>query len=115
TGRDSWVCFDGGLYYLLSAKGTGETCTISNFGQRTCQTYTFPAVAGIEKLRGNDVGGVTKDDIVAGYVYSLLELYQSTLEDQIAKTPLDPSEHGGQTVTRMVQNLRILGKMVLLR
>lgn len=73
-GIASYVCYNGGLYYLLGVTtGAGDSLNC-NGGEDiavSCMPNTLPVLPGVDKLDGKAWGGVIRDDFVAGYVFEL--------------------------------------------
>ena len=72
-GLASYVCYNGGLYYLLGVTtGAGDSLNCNGGSDGTaisCLPNTLPVLPGVDKLDGKAWGGVIKDDFVAGYVF----------------------------------------------
>ncbi len=69
-GAKTYVCFNGGLYYLMGATtNAGDALDCGDGGEDmavSCHDRTLPTLPGVDKLDGTSWGGVLKDDFVAG-------------------------------------------------
>jgi len=69
-GVKNFVCFNGGLYYLMGATtNAGESLDCGDGGEDmavSCSDNTLPPLPGVDKLDGTAWGGVLRDDFVAG-------------------------------------------------
>lgn len=63
----NFVCYNGNEYYLMSVSDLSASCTDGGDGMGTsCTDNTFYPLPGVSDLDGNNWGGVTRDDFVAG-------------------------------------------------
>ncbi|KAK8012878.1 chitinase [Apiospora marii] len=66
--RQTGVCYDNRIYFLAMVEGDPRDCT-----EIGCEDRTFAAPTGLAGLDGQDYGGLTRDDIVAGAVRTYVE------------------------------------------
>ncbi|RYP62222.1 hypothetical protein DL771_009821 [Monosporascus sp. 5C6A] len=59
--RQTGVCYNNRIYFLAMVEGDPKECT-----EADCEDGKFAAPKGITGLNGQDYGGLTRDDIVAG-------------------------------------------------
>lgn len=69
-GRKAFVCFNGGLYYLMAAStevGSSLNCGDGGLDMAvSCSSNTFPTLPGVDQLDGKNWGGVIREGFVAG-------------------------------------------------
>ena len=93
-GLASYVCYDGGLYYLVGATGgAGDSLDCGDSGGDgtavACTDNTLPVMPGVDQLDGKAWGGVLRDDLVAGAVNS----YRAAGNEN-GGPPADPTNEG---------------------
>ena len=81
VGEETYVCVDNTLYYLLSATGKSHDCIIG-IGAESCTNNEFSTPPGLTSLDGKAYGGVTKDELVNGYV-AVIQRVMSYLPEKI--------------------------------
>lgn len=65
TAEDSSVCYEGKLYYFVSATGDYLTCIPTRNG-KDCSLTKFEPLAGLDALDQGTFGGIKKEDLVIG-------------------------------------------------
>jgi hypothetical protein len=75
TAKQTYVCVDNKMYYLVYPKGDALICDVGGgaggLPQRSCTANPFSAPPGLETLDGIQYGQITSQDLVRGYVSQL--------------------------------------------
>lgn len=62
------VCVDNKMYYLINTKGPWKVCQTTAKDHEICTEHPVKALPGLGDLDGTNWQGITKEDLVVGYV-----------------------------------------------